>query len=244
MKKTVLLIGAIVLLSASAWAADGQVLINQSTLNAAGGTYTITQSGSYKLSGNLVVKDANTTPIVVNADNVTIDLNGFTIGGSNTCTFTPPSFRTICTFTSTQSGVFGSGSRLTVTNGIINGMGQYGIRSGGEGTRINSVTLSNNGSDGIYIYGGLISECVVSFNGGVGIHNPGTWNGSVQRTLFLFNGSFGLATANPWGFSQNSFIHNNGDGIQIDPGGVFTVNLGQNLCANVLGTGACPGAVF
>ena len=43
----------------SAFAVDGQVLINQSTVMAAGGfPYIISNSGSYKLSGNLTM---NTT---------------------------------------------------------------------------------------------------------------------------------------------------------------------------------------
>ena len=52
MTKTLLLAGA--LLASSAFAVDGVVLINQSTVTAAGGfPYSITQSGSYRLSGNL-----------------------------------------------------------------------------------------------------------------------------------------------------------------------------------------------
>src|SRR5437764_5454572 len=83
-----------------AFGVDGQVLINQSTLNAAGGSYIITQPGSYKLSGNLQAKDTNTTPIVVTADNVTLDLNGFTISGTNVCTLPSRNSPVVCTFTS------------------------------------------------------------------------------------------------------------------------------------------------
>src|SRR5271156_6144744 len=88
MSKTALIIfvGAALLFSAPAFAIDGQVLINQSTVMAAGGfPYKITQPGSYKLSGNLVVP-ANTDGIDINVSNVTIDLNGFKISGPVTCT--------------------------------------------------------------------------------------------------------------------------------------------------------------
>jgi hypothetical protein len=72
--------------SAPAFAVDGQVLINQSTVMAAGGfPYKITHPGSYKLSGNLVVP-ADVDGIDILTDNVTIDLNGFTISGPDTCT--------------------------------------------------------------------------------------------------------------------------------------------------------------
>src|ERR1700676_1745261 len=85
MKTTVLAVLAMALAPICAFAVDGQVLINQATVNAAGGTYTITQPGSYKLSGNLTAKDQNTSVIVIANDNVTIDLNGFSILGSADC---------------------------------------------------------------------------------------------------------------------------------------------------------------
>ena len=68
--------------SASAFAIDGQSLINQSTVIATGGfPYQISQPGSYKLSGNLVVPP-NTSAISINASDVSIDLNGFSIVSS------------------------------------------------------------------------------------------------------------------------------------------------------------------
>src|ERR1035441_8331927 len=83
MRKTVLLIGAIALLSASAWAVDGQVLINQSTVMSSGGfPYHITQTGSYKLSGKYLAP-LNQQAIQIIASNVTLDLNGFNV----TCNF-------------------------------------------------------------------------------------------------------------------------------------------------------------
>jgi len=62
------------------FAVDGQVLINQSTVMAAGGfPYRITQPGSYKLSGNLSAP-VNVSAIKFDTSNATLDLNGFTIG--------------------------------------------------------------------------------------------------------------------------------------------------------------------
>jgi hypothetical protein len=67
---------------ASLLAVDGQVLISQSTVIAAGGfPYVISQPGSYKLAGNLVVP-ANTDAIHIVVSNVTLDLNGFSIATS------------------------------------------------------------------------------------------------------------------------------------------------------------------
>ena len=80
--KTALFALASFLLPACAFAADGQVLINQSIIMAAGGfPYVISQPGSYKLSGNLAVPNG-VSGISITANNVTLDLNGFSMTGA------------------------------------------------------------------------------------------------------------------------------------------------------------------
>jgi hypothetical protein len=72
-----------------AYAVDGVVLIDQNRALAGGVTagdapgfpVSITQPGSYRLSGNLNVP-SGTSGIVIEADYVTIDLNGFRIAGA------------------------------------------------------------------------------------------------------------------------------------------------------------------
>src|SRR6266850_592227 len=69
-----------------AYAVDGVVLIDQNRAlagnvtpgDAPGFPISITQPGSYRLSGNLTVPAA-TNGIEISASNVTIDLNGFSI---------------------------------------------------------------------------------------------------------------------------------------------------------------------
>src|SRR5579864_1456054 len=85
MKNTVVVIVSLVLAPCWAFAQNGVVLINQSTVAASGANrlnggypYVITQPGSYQLSGNLTVP-ADTGAIVITASFVSIDLNGFTI---------------------------------------------------------------------------------------------------------------------------------------------------------------------
>ena len=100
MNKTFLLIAA--LAAPCAFAVDGVVLINQSTVMAAGGfPYIISQPGSYKLSGNLIMNTTQTGNYVGNCgglvspcdlaigigtSNVSLDLNGFTITVVNNTT--------------------------------------------------------------------------------------------------------------------------------------------------------------
>ena len=80
-----LVLAASVPVFAGAKTADETVLINQASVVAAGGfPFTITQPGSYKLIGNLVVP-ANTSGILIQSNDVTLDLNGFSITGAVVC---------------------------------------------------------------------------------------------------------------------------------------------------------------
>src|SRR5437867_7286405 len=87
MRKTILVVLAMALVPACSFAVDGQVLINQSTVMAAGGfPYIISQPGSYKLSGNLTISTSITgnyagldIAIGIKSSGVVLDLNGFSI---------------------------------------------------------------------------------------------------------------------------------------------------------------------
>ena len=149
-------------LAPAALAVDGIVLINQSTLaNGLTGCPTgghfpiiICQPGSYRLSGNLTVPDANTDAIHITADNVTVDLNGFAILGPG----------------AKGSGIGIVGGNTSVSNGTIRGMGSQGIFVTGR-SRVYKILIIGNGGDGIVSIGlGLVSECISSENGGVGIN--------------------------------------------------------------------------
>src|SRR6266404_299820 len=135
MRKTVFVILAMALVPFCAFGVDGMVLINQSTVMAAGGfPYRITQPGSYRLSGNLTVPDVNATAIQVMADNVTIDLNGFSIIGPVVCTgFPVQTCSPNPTFLRASGVDGGSYSNITVVNGTVRGMGFYGILLQGQG---------------------------------------------------------------------------------------------------------------
>jgi hypothetical protein len=119
---------------------DGVVLINQSTVMAAGGfPYTISSPGSYKLSGNLIAP-ANVNGIQIAASNVTLDLAGFSIGGPDqTCT-------TVCLPVygiTAVSPVIG----VTVRNGAISGFGgQINLATNGSFSLVEDLILFQFGS--------------------------------------------------------------------------------------------------
>jgi len=244
----------------SAWAVDGQVLINQSTLNAAGGTYTITSAGSYKLSGNLLAKNQDTDVIVIAADHVTIDLNGFAILGTANCAGGVPcvnSGKGVGITTSLNGPFF----NLTVRNGTIQGMGSSGISLNGDSILVEYVHARSNGLVGINIFrtaaiqtnvivqhnnvhlnenagisvdAGLVSDNASSDNGGSGIFVSDT--ATITRNFVRRNLGAGLASGGRVQFFGNVL---SGNSVGPTNGGPF-INQGQNLCD----AAPCPGAVF
>lgn len=95
---------------------EPRVLINATnTPGSANGVYVISQPGSYYLGANLIATGGK-NGIVVAADNVTIDLNGYTIDGAGNTAFPTG----ITSLNTNRRG-------LVVRNGNINNFSGYGI---------------------------------------------------------------------------------------------------------------------
>ncbi len=193
---------SLLFLPSASRASDGVREINQACAlagcfagDSAGFPVTIAQSGSYRLTSSLDVSVApdppNTTAIEIAANEVSIDLAGFAITGTTTCgTFGS------CSNTGNGSGIVQTlaiRERVSVHDGVIRGMGRYGIacdigcsvervKVDGNGSigilvfnppaRIHANIVRNNGGDGIYATGS-ISENVVDTNAGVGVRERG-----------------------------------------------------------------------
>jgi hypothetical protein len=144
---TKLLLAAVALFPATLFAVDGAVLINQSTVTAAGGfPYTISQPGSYKLSGNLQAT-INVSGIIVTASHVTLDLNGFSISVSTNM------------FAPNVAGIKSSGpiTGLTIRNGsVVAGVSPLDLSSTTGGTVVDGVTLISPSGGGQAFLGGSI----------------------------------------------------------------------------------------
>ena len=204
----------------AALAVDGVVLINQSTITnglpncPTGGAFPIIicQSGSYRLSGNLTVPGADTNGINVSADNVTIDLNGFSISGPVVCSGSPTA--TSCSPLANSNfdgiGIFSSNTNVAVVNGDIHGMGNYAITLGTE-SRIENVHVANNGQIGIIVdRSSKVSSCTAD-------HNFST----------------GIATAAGALISGNTVIGNQVDGIVATCPSLIQGNLATSNGANI-----------
>jgi hypothetical protein len=144
--------------------------------------YTITNSGSYYLTTNLTVSSLG-DGIDINANNVTLDLNGFAIQG----------------MPGSGSGIdFDNPTNITVRNGSISGFGFFGVQGGhgnnvvlerlnvsacGEGgisvigtAVVRDCNCCSNSVSGISVGSGIVSGCSAQNNSGSGIS---VWNGTV-----------------------------------------------------------------
>lgn len=118
--------------------------------------YTISQSGSYYLTGNITgVIDKH--GIEITASDVTIDLNGYSMIGAGK-------------FTGTSGhGIYGTDYRITVTNGSLTNWRNNAINVSSSNQLIN-IKVRDNGVDGIIAgSNAVVIECTSQNNEGLGI---------------------------------------------------------------------------
>jgi len=173
----------------------------------------ITLPGSYQLQMNIVITNANKTAILVTADDVTIDLNGFAIIGPNVCSGDP----LVCNNNGTGKGIDASGKQnIKVYNGTVRGMGNAGIITGG-GAIMESVRVVSNGGNGIYVNGsGTVSGNTVTGNDGYGIY---VGNGTVSGNTVTGSGGHGITVVSGT-VSGNTVTGSGGHGITVVSGTV------------------------
>ncbi len=122
--------------------------------------YEINEPGSYCLIQNLIHTDRYTNAIVVDANNVTIDLGGYSIIGPTT------------SYNETCNGIYMDGRRnIEIRNGTITNFPNSGIFSDmtdpnglASGIRIISVRVTSMGAEGIFLNGfhHTIRNCTVT----------------------------------------------------------------------------------
>jgi hypothetical protein len=235
---------ALLMDAAPAQAVDGEILITQAKVNvgnitpgdAAGFPATISRPGHYKLASNLKAPD-DTTAIEVTANNVTIDLNGFTISGNSP---------------GAHIGVYGNVvNRLRIANGTVSGFAA-GLAPGGGATftvenmrvisnnngvgygreiQITNSTIANNSGWGINCDKCRVEGNVITGNGG-GVTVPNE-SGLVIGNVIAGNGGAALSTTVTTGYGTNVLFGNNSGGQQVL--GAAAVQLHPNVCDP-----ACP----
>jgi hypothetical protein len=226
---------ASVLLAAPAAAADGEVLINQAKANAGGVTpgdepgypITISRPGKYKLTSTLRVPP-NTHGIDIASDDVTIDFNGFTMGGGGLAlsginasgqSSVAVMNGTIVAFT--LSGVSRLGDRALIENMRILGNGFGGLLLGHH-SRVSRSIVSGNATRTILHgigcgVGCLIEQSIIADNRGPGVQMLALQDaGMVLGNIIMSNAGVGIdAGGGPVGFGNNTLTGNNGGGEQV-----------------------------
>jgi hypothetical protein len=230
----------------AALAVDGTVLINQSTItNGLTGCPTgghlpilICQSGSYRLSGNVTVPDAITNAIEIRADNVTVDLNGFSIIGPVLCLGGPPV--TSCSPPSASGGGLGITSgfdNITISNGTIRGTGFDAIVLSGTGNRVANVNAYSNANVGIAVNNGIVTSCTATNNGGAGIE---VVHSIVSGSIAMGNLGVGIALDSSSTVFDNVATQNGFSGIS-GPGTLRGNTTSQNGRSGIFAV--CPSLV-
>ncbi len=171
--------------------------------------FDIVESGSYYLTGNI---DSMKCVIQIKTNNVTIDLNGFTISSTS---FVPAIYGVSAT------------SNITIRNGSIIGSVGTGIDvSQVEGGLIENVTVQNTEAHGIWagqtinIVGCTVSDCV-----GHGIFAGG---GCIITRTKAFRNEMAGIRAGGYGTISDCVVYENGqDGI------LTTVAANVSRCVSV-----------
>lgn len=166
---------------------------------------TITEPGSYRLTGNLTTNSVDTTLISVSVDNVTIDLNGFSLIGPVTCSGSP----NVCSSSGSGDGISVSSREFSVSifNGTVHGMGDTGIILGSSSI-IENVKTIENANNGIRVLSSSrnsVAKNIVANRNGTGIFAFGAAVFVVDSVMMLNTGG-----GQSGGFCSNIVSFNNG----------------------------------
>ncbi len=187
--------------------------------------FTISSSGSYFLTSNLKGLSGS-AGIIIDADNVTLDLNGFSLVG----------------VAGSLDGIRASGNRrnITVKNGMIHDWGGWGVslldfsngafeslfeglqisNNGAGGARIGAHSVvvrciaRNNTGDGFEFNTGVVMrDCVAGENSANGFDHPGSENVSIRNCVARGNAGIGIRIGAVSMVQGCNVTRNNGGGI-------------------------------
>lgn len=179
----------------------------------------IIEPGSYRLTGNLEIRDAATDGVLVKVDDVSLDLGGFEIRGVIQCTGSP----LVCIGSGPGSGVNGVSQRgVRVSNGLVVGAGSFGVLLGTHAL-VDSVHVRSNGIDGVQVSArSLVRNCVAFRNGRFGF--TAAIGVNMTGNAASENGSHGLRCNSGCSVTGNTSVQNGGDGINVSIGSLVRGN--------------------
>ena len=181
---------------------------------------TIDAQGLYCLTGNLATGQTSGNAIIINANNVTLDLNGWKVGGQAAGSGT------------NAAGIYSAAVNVTVKNGIVRGF-RWGVFLTGRGATVQGVTADQNTQFGISVQG----------PGSVVQGNQVVDTGS---STFVANiGAYGITVSGPGSLVQNNLVSGltaTGTGDEI---GIYFLSVAAQSTArgNVVSDTARPSGV-
>jgi len=189
--------------------------------------FRITESGSYYLAQNFSILGflSDLHAIEIAANNVTIDLNGFTLTG----------------LSGTLNGIRTDGSghhNIVIKNGTIQSFLTGIALNGADSTEITveDVSVLNCDTIGIAIRSGRVSDCIVKDSGGTGV--IASSNSFVETCTIENSGSDGI-NAGIGSIIRDNIVRNNfNDGIRVASRCIIRDNL---VSGNGLATGIKAG---
>ena len=183
--------------------------------------HVITQPGSYYLTADLQGVSGR-HGVVVQADDVTIDLNGFTMIGDS----------------GVNEAIIVTGLRrsLTIRNGHIRGWrgGVVTFSGPGDGalhTVLERLTISGCTKDGALVgAGAIVRDCLMHANSASGVRAEGT-NILIERTSMRSNGMFGLHIGQSV-VVRDCDIQGNTQGVRSAPDAAHTSRIVRSVISN------------
>lgn len=170
----------------------------------------ISQPGSYFLT-QPILGEAGKDGIQITTSAVTLDLNGFTVGG------VPGSLKGVhvtCSAACYLIEIHGGNVALWGGDGI-----DMGLAAGGE---IADLYVAGNAGNGVLMSHGWVMNSRVQGNGGSGIVGVDLF---MQGNNSSGNGGDGISLSDSNGvITDNYTVYNGGDGISVSATGVLVVN--------------------
>ena len=188
--------------------------------DAPGFPVTLSATGSYKLTSNLVVP-GNTNGIVITAPNVTLDLNGYSVSGPVNCVL--------------------SGGQLVCAGPIAGGFRGISTTANVEGTTIRNGHVRGFAESGINITAGIVEDVQAESNHGFGIVAGGTephLSARISGVRVRTNHSAGILSRH--GLIERAIASNNGTGIAACRVSVIDSVVDSNLSTGLEALAGCP----
>jgi parallel beta-helix repeat protein len=188
--------------------------------------FVISQPGSYYLTTNIVGGLVSLTGIEVTTNDITLDLNGFSVLGSS----------------STFSGiVIGGGTNITVRNGTISGWPDFGILCVGSDATFERLTLTGNQYGIFCANNNVIRDCMVAGSGvdGITVRNDCVVSGCLSldnqgNGIVLDSGASGCLVS-------GNTVAGNDAGKTANIGGISVVGSNNRIEGNHVTGTSLPG---